>query len=56
MRDDYIKERLADVRDVVIRLSGHLTDVLQPTGALSGPLVLVASELLPSQVVTLGTG
>jgi phosphotransferase system enzyme I (PtsI) len=55
-RDDYIKERLADVRDVVIRLSGHLTDVLQPhLGALSGPLILVASELLPSQVVTLGT-
>ena len=29
-RDEYIKERLADVRDVVIRLSGHLTEVLQP--------------------------
>jgi len=55
-RDEYIKERLADVRDVVIRLSGHLTDVLQPQeGGLAGPLILVASELLPSQVVTLGT-
>ncbi len=54
-KDDYIKERLADVRDVVIRLSGHLSDVLQPQlGALRGPLILVANELLPSQVVTLG--
>jgi phosphotransferase system enzyme I (PtsI) len=53
--DEYIRERLADVRDVVIRLSGHLTDVLQPQlDALPGPLVLVANELLPSQVVTLG--
>ena len=54
-RDDYIKERLADVRDVVIRLSGHLSDVLQPQlEVLPGPLILVANELLPSQVVTLG--
>jgi len=54
-KDDYIKERLADVRDVVIRLSGHLSDVLQPElGVLRGPLILVANELLPSQVVTLG--
>ncbi len=54
-RDEYIKERLSDVRDVVIRLSGHLTDVLQPQlSSLSGPLILVAGELLPSQVVTLG--
>ncbi len=54
-QDEYIKERLADVRDVIIRLSGHLTDVLQPQlASLSGPLILVAGELLPSQVVTLG--
>ncbi len=54
-KDEYIKERLADVRDVVIRLSGHLTDVLRPqANALPGPLILVADELLPSQVVMLG--
>lgn len=54
-RDEYIKERLADVRDVVIRLSGHLSDVLEPQlAALRDPLILVANELLPSQVVTLG--
>ncbi|HEX4144378.1 MAG TPA: phosphoenolpyruvate--protein phosphotransferase [Pirellulales bacterium] len=53
--DEYLKERLADVRDVIIRLSSHLTDVLQPEkNALPGPLVIVADELLPSQVVTLG--
>ena len=54
-KDDYIKERLADVRDVVIRLSGHLSEALAPLGdALPGPLIVVADELLPSQVVTLG--
>jgi phosphotransferase system enzyme I (PtsI) len=55
-QDEYIKERLADVRDVVIRLSGHLTEVLQPQlAALPEPLILVVTELLPSQVVTLGS-
>ncbi len=53
--DDYLKERVADLRDVVIRLSGHLSEVLQPTPEiLTGSLVLIAEELLPSQVVTLG--
>ena len=53
--DAYIRERLADVRDVIIRLSGHLTEVLQPEiETLPGPLILVADELLPSQVVMLG--
>jgi phosphotransferase system enzyme I (PtsI) len=53
--DEYIKERLTDVRDVIIRLSGHLSDVLQPgSEALPGPLIVVADELLPSQAVTLG--
>ncbi len=54
--DEYLRERLADVRDVVVRISGHLSDVLQPDiSSLSGPLILVAEELLPSQVVTLGS-
>jgi phosphotransferase system enzyme I (PtsI) len=53
--DEYIKERLADVRDVVIRLSGHLSTVLEPySDALPGPIILVANELVPSHVVTLG--
>ena len=29
-RDEYLKERLNDVRDVIERISGHLSDVLKP--------------------------
>ncbi len=55
-KDEYLKERLADLRDVIIRLSGHLSAVLT-TGSedLPGPLIVVAGELLPSQAVMLGT-
>ncbi len=54
-KDEYLRERLNDVRDVAIRLSSHLSDVLQPdSGALDGPLIVVADELLPSHVVVLG--
>ena len=53
--DEYLRERLADVRDVVIRLSAFLSDVLKPEStALEGPLIVVADELLPSQAVALG--
>ena len=54
-RDQYLKERLTDVRDVVLRLSAHLSDVLdadQPV--FEGPLIIAADELLPSQAVALG--
>jgi phosphotransferase system enzyme I (PtsI) len=55
MQDEYLRERLVDVRDVIIRLSGHLSPILATDPeAINGPLVLVASELLPSQVVALG--
>ncbi|MDG2380710.1 MAG: phosphoenolpyruvate--protein phosphotransferase [Pirellulaceae bacterium] len=54
-RDTYLRERLGDVRDVVIRLSEVLTDVLKPdTISIEGPLIIVADELLPSQAVALG--
>ncbi len=54
-KDEYLKERLNDVRDVAIRLSSHLSDVLQPdSGAMQGPLIVIAEELLPSHVVVLG--
>jgi phosphotransferase system enzyme I (PtsI) len=57
-RDEYLRERLADVRDVIVRISGHLSPVLRPPtdgdGAKLGPLILVADELLPSHVVFLG--
>lgn len=53
--DEYLQDRLNDVRDVIIRLSGHLSDVLKPdTDTLQGPLIVVTDELLPSQVVALG--
>jgi phosphotransferase system enzyme I (PtsI) len=53
--DQYLKERLTDLRDVVVRMSAHLSEVLdEKTPALPGPLIVVADELLPSQVVTLG--
>lgn len=52
--DDYLKERLNDVRDVVVRLSGHLSKVQQLTKSdFEGPLIIVTNELLPSQAVTL---
>ena len=54
-KDPYLRERVSDVRDVVVRLSGHLSEVLQPSSELqTGPLILVADELLPSHVITLG--
>lgn len=54
-KDDYLRERLSDLRDVVIRLSGHLTEALSPDAeSPEGPVILVADELLPSQVATLG--
>ena len=53
--DDYLKERVNDVRDVVIRLSGYLSDVLKHDAPeMEGPLIVVTEELLPSQAVMLG--
>jgi phosphoenolpyruvate-protein kinase (PTS system EI component) len=54
-KDEYIKERLTDVRDVVMRLSRYLSKETSKDGpSQEGPLILVANELLPSQVVALG--
>ena len=54
-KDEYLKERLNDVRDVIIRLAGHLTDFEKPDFALHDEaLIVVANELLPSQAVALG--
>jgi phosphoenolpyruvate-protein phosphotransferase (PTS system enzyme I) len=53
--DDYLKERLNDVRDVIVRVSSHLSTQKQPDGdLLQGPVIVVADELLPSQAVALG--
>lgn len=54
-KDEYLQERFNDIRDVVERLSAHLSPVIQSDqGVLPGPLIVVADELLPSQVVALG--
>ena len=55
IKDDYLKERLADVRDVISRISTHLLnlnaiDEIHP----DGPVILVARELLPSQALAFG--
>lgn len=56
VEDAYLKERLDDIRDVILRINSHLQDRCEtaPEG-LEGPLIVVADELLPSQVVSLGT-
>ncbi len=53
-KDQYLKERLTDVRDVVVRVSAYLSDVLtSDEPVLKGPIIIVADEVLPSQAVTL---
>ena len=53
--DAYLQERLNDVRDVIIRISAHLSEVPRPDQTVvKGPLIVVADELLPSQAVALG--
>ncbi len=53
--DPYLQERLADIRDVVERLTAYLSPVLQKDSkVLEGPTIVVADELLPSQAVMLG--
>lgn len=56
VEDAYLKERLDDIHDVILRINSHLQDRPEtaPEG-LDGPLIVVADELLPSQVVSLGT-
>jgi phosphotransferase system enzyme I (PtsI) len=54
-RDEYIRQRLDDVRDVIVRICSHLLDVARiDQNFLKGPLIVVADELLPSQAVALG--
>jgi phosphotransferase system enzyme I (PtsI) len=60
------RERLADIRDVITRISSHLTEPAaqsdEPPAEGAGmsssngelPIILVASEILPSQAMSLG--
>ncbi len=53
--DDAFKARLDDVRDVIIRIASHLSGSAKPDSqSLDGPVIVIADELLPSQVVALG--
>jgi phosphoenolpyruvate-protein phosphotransferase len=50
--DEYLRERLADVRDVVGRVMAHLTLQCHPDCLKADePVILVAPEILPSQAV-----
>jgi phosphoenolpyruvate-protein phosphotransferase (PTS system enzyme I) len=52
-KDQYLRERLNDVRDVVVRIGTHLSPIADPhQDELHGPVILVADELLPSQSVS----
>jgi phosphoenolpyruvate-protein phosphotransferase len=53
IHDEYLRERMADVRDVVTRIMGHLA--LEDSRRLldfNEPVIVVASEILPSQAMT----
>jgi phosphoenolpyruvate-protein phosphotransferase (PTS system enzyme I) len=53
--DELVMERLSDVRDVMLRVAGHMSAQQQPDGGVpAGPVIVVADELLPSQSVALG--
>ncbi|MFO0942942.1 MAG: hypothetical protein U0930_19570 [Pirellulales bacterium] len=50
-----MQERIADIRDAVERLTSYPAAALnKESKSLSGPVIVVADELLPSQVVMLG--
>jgi phosphoenolpyruvate-protein phosphotransferase len=51
--DEYLRERLADVRDVVARLNQHLSAGNCDTTEIAGPVILVANELIPSHVASI---
>jgi phosphotransferase system enzyme I (PtsI) len=61
IEQDYFRERMADVRDVILRIGSHLTrkpaSPVDPAGdSRNGDesVILVAHEILPSQAMSLG--
>ena len=62
IEQDYFRERLTDVRDVISRIGSHLTRKTEPSVATARPSrttatsrsILVAHEILPSQAMSLG--
>jgi phosphoenolpyruvate-protein phosphotransferase len=55
IQDEYLKERLADIRDVIGRIMAQLALNENQPQALGGdePVILVAPEILPSQALLL---
>jgi phosphotransferase system enzyme I (PtsI) len=53
IKDEYWKERLADVRDVITRIRTHL-DEAEDGPKPEGPVILVAQEVMPSQALAFG--
>ena len=54
VKDEYLRERFVDLRDVLCRLTRHACNAgpdTDSTDYLTEPVVLVARELLPSDVV-----
>ncbi len=62
IEQDYFRERMADVRDVILRIGSHLTrkpsahsaDAACESRNGDESVILVAHELLPSQAMSLG--
>jgi phosphoenolpyruvate-protein phosphotransferase len=52
IQDEYLRGRMSDVRDVAGRILSHLSEPDYPHGLeATEPLIIVASEILPSQVM-----
>jgi phosphoenolpyruvate-protein phosphotransferase (PTS system enzyme I) len=61
IEQDYFRERMTDVRDVILRIGSHLARKPAGAGAVAGDsrngeesAILVAHEILPSQAMSLG--
>ncbi len=64
-QSDFFRERMTDVRDVILRIESHLsrksivhtdpaTESRNGNGNGNGSVILVAHEILPSQAISLG--
>lgn len=53
IEDEYLRERLVDLRDVVARIQSHLSShrIQEALPAIEGPVIIVAEEIFPSQAV-----
>lgn len=52
VQDAYLRERMADIRDVIGRILGHISlQTQQQTLSSDEPVIIVAPEILPSQAL-----